>query len=278
MMVHNQNIDIEELKEIARKLRIDILKSITEAGSGHPGGSLSAIDILVTLYWRVMKHDPARPDWPDRDRFVLSKGHAAPALYAVLAEWGYFPKDWLWTLRKVDSHLQGHPSRKDTPGVEASTGSLGQGFSVAVGMALGLKNHPSRPHVYVMLGDGELDEGQVWEATMAAAHYKLDNLTAILDFNGLQIDGPVVKVMDTLPIEEKFKAFRWEAKVIDGHNFNEILGGFEWAKSIKGKPAILIAKTVKGKGVSFMENRVEWHGKAPTKEQLEQALRELGAM
>ncbi len=270
--------DVEELKEIARNLRIDILKSITEAGSGHPGGSLSAIDILVVLYWRVMKHDPQRPNWPERDRFVLSKGHAAPALYAVLAEWGYFPKDWLWTLRKVDSHLQGHPSRKDTPGVEASTGSLGQGFSVAVGMALGLKDDPAKPHVYVMLGDGELDEGQVWEAAMAAAHYKLDNLTAVLDFNGLQIDGPVVKVMDTTPVEEKFRAFRWATRVIDGHNFEEILSAFEWAKSIEGRPAIIIARTIKGKGVSFMENRVEWHGKAPTKEQLEQAIKELESL
>ncbi len=271
-----KDINIEELKEIARRMRIDILRSITEAGSGHPGGSLSAIDILVALYWGVMKHDPKNPDWPERDRFVLSKGHAAPALYAVLAEWGYFPKEWLWTLRKVDSRLQGHPSRKDTPGVEASTGSLGQGFSVSVGMALGLRQEGSSSRVYVMLGDGELDEGQVWEAAMAAAHYGLDNLTAVLDFNGLQIDGPIVKVMNTAPVEEKFRAFRWQVRVIDGHDFNEIIDGFEWAKSVKGGPAILIAKTVKGKGVSFMENRVEWHGKAPTKEQFLQALKELG--
>ncbi len=271
-----KDINIEELKEIARRMRIDILRSITEAGSGHPGGSLSAIDILVALYWVVMKHDPKNPDWPERDRFVLSKGHAAPALYAVLAEWGYFPKEWLWTLRKVDSRLQGHPSRKDTPGVEASTGSLGQGFSVSVGMALGLRQEGSSSRVYVMLGDGELDEGQVWEAAMAAAHYGLDNLTAVLDFNGLQIDGPIVKVMNTAPVEEKFRAFRWQVRVIDGHDFNEIIDGFEWAKSVKGGPAILIAKTVKGKGVSFMENRVEWHGKAPTKEQFLQALKELG--
>ena len=275
-MEMKKDINIEELKEIARRMRIDILRSITEAGSGHPGGSLSAIDILVTLYWVVMKHDPQNPDWPERDRFVLSKGHAAPALYAVLAEWGYFPKEWLWTLRKVDSRLQGHPSRKDTPGVEASTGSLGQGFSVSVGMALGLRQEGSSSRVYVMLGDGELDEGQVWEAAMAAAHYGLDNLTAVLDFNGLQIDGPIVKVMNTAPVEEKFRAFRWQVRVIDGHDFNEIIDGFEWAKSVKGGPAILIAKTVKGKGVSFMENRVEWHGKAPTKEQFLQALKELG--
>ncbi|RKZ01490.1 MAG: transketolase [Candidatus Hydrothermota bacterium] len=267
--------NIQELKEIARKLRIDILRMITLAGSGHPGGSLSAIDILVALYWRVMRHDPKNPNWPERDRFVLSKGHAAPALYAVLAEWGYFPKDDLWKLRKIDSHLQGHPSHKDTPGVEASTGSLGQGFSVAVGMALGLRLSGSDATVYVMLGDGELDEGQTWEAALSAGHYKLDNLVAILDHNGLQIDGFTRDVMDTTPLEDKFRAFKWATRSIDGHDFDQILDAFEWAKSVKGQPALIVANTIKGKGVSFMENKVEWHGKAPTWEQFEMALKEL---
>ncbi|MCF6097217.1 transketolase [Thermovorax subterraneus] len=266
---------LEELTKAARKVRRSIIEMTAEAGSGHPGGSLSCADILVALYFHEMKVDPQNPDWPDRDRFVLSKGHAAPALYAVLAERGYFPKEELKTLRKINSILQGHPDMKKTPGVDMTTGSLGQGLSAANGMALAGKLDGKSYRVYVLLGDGELEEGQVWEAAMAAAHYKLDNLTAFVDHNGLQIDGPIAQVMSPEIIQEKFRAFGWHVIDVDGHDFEDILRAIEEAKSIKEKPTVIVAKTVKGKGVPFMENQVDWHGKAPSKEQAEEALKAL---
>ncbi|TYP57856.1 transketolase [Thermosediminibacter litoriperuensis] len=266
---------VEELSEIARRIRRHIIEMTAEAGSGHPGGSLSCTDILVTLYFHVMKVDPKNPNWPERDRFVLSKGHAAPALYAVLAEKGYFPTEELKTLRKIDSMLQGHPDMKNTPGVDMTTGSLGQGLSSANGMAIAGKLDGKDYRVYVLLGDGELEEGQVWEAAMAAAHYKLDNLTAFVDHNGLQIDGPITQVMSPEIIQEKFRAFGWHVIDVDGHDFEEIAGAIEEAKNIKGRPTVIVAKTVKGKGVPYMENQVDWHGKAPSREQAEEALKSL---
>ena len=260
---------------IANDMRINILKMVTEAKSGHPGGSLSAADIMTVLYFGVMNIDPSNLMWPDRDRLVLCKGHAAPVLYAALAQRGFFPMEELMTLRKVNSNLQGHPDMRKTPGVEASTGSLGQGLSIACGMAMAGKLDFKNYRVYAIIGDGELAEGQVWEAAMAASHYKLDNLTAILDYNGLQIDGCVRDIMCSAPVREKWEAFGWEVREIDGHNFEEIESGLAWADAVKGKPAMLIAHTVKGKGVSFMENEVDWHGKAPNQEQLEKALAEL---
>jgi transketolase len=264
------------------------------AGSGHPGGSLSAADILTALYFRVLRLDAARPDWTERDRFVLSKGHGAPALYAVLAERGFFPVAELESLRRLGSRLQGHPDMKSTPGVEASTGSLGQGLSYAVGLALAGKLDRASWRVYALLGDGETQEGQIWEAAMAASHYGLDNLTAFLDHNGLQIDGPVDKVMSISPVEEKWRAFGWRVLSIDGHDLGAILSASATGTSSgdaagtpppdageksedRGRPTMIIARTVKGRGVSFMENRAEWHGKAPNAEQLEAALKELGS-
>ncbi|WP_421077708.1 transketolase [Methanothermococcus sp. Ax23] len=270
-----KNIEIEELKQIAKKVRYNVVKMIGLAESGHPGGSLSATDIIVALYYKLMNHDPKNPNKEDRDRFVLSKGHCCPALYAVLAELGYFDEDELWKLRKTGALLQGHPSIK-TPGIEANTGSLGHGFSVAVGMALGCRLDKLDNHVYVLLGDGECQEGQVWEAAMAASHYKLDNLIGFVDRNRLQIDGCTEDVMCLGDLKEKFKAFGWDVFEIDGHNFEQIIETVEKAKSMKnGKPKMIIANTVKGKGVSFMENNVGFHGKAPNKEELEQALKEL---
>lgn len=264
------------LEQTAKKIRQDIIKSIHSAGSGHPGGSLSAVEILTTLYFRKMKVDPKNPQKKDRDRFVLSKGHAAPVLYSALAEKGYFSKDILTTLRKIGSILQGHPDMKKIPGVEMSTGSLGQGFSASIGMALGNKLNHLDSRIYTLLGDGELQEGLVWEAAMSAAHYKLDNLTAILDFNGLQIDGANKEVMNVMPVNDKFKSFGWHVIEIDGHNFEEIVKALDKAEHTKGKPTIIIAKTVKGKGVSFMENNAGWHGKAPNDEEMKAALIELG--
>ncbi|MHB8945465.1 MAG: transketolase [Bacillota bacterium] len=257
--------------EKARDIRRHIIEMIAAAKSGHPGGSLSATDILSALYFRVMRIDPARPDWPDRDRFVLSKGHGAPALYATLAERGYFPVEELKTLRRLHSRLQGHPDMRKTPGVEASTGSLGQGLSMANGMALAGRLDGRDWRVYVLLGDGECEEGQVWEAAMAASHYRLDSVTAFLDYNGLQIDGPIEKVMSPNPLPEKWRAFGWHVVEIDGHDFTQILGAVEEAKKTKGRPTMIVARTVKGKGVSFMENEADWHGKAPSPEQAEQA-------
>lgn len=268
--------DIEFLKEQARIVRIEILKMLTQAGSGHTGGSLSATDIVTALYFYKMRHDPLNPKLPDRDRFILSKGHAAPLLYAVLALTGYFDKSILNTLRKIGSPLQGHPSSKLVPGVEVSTGSLGQGLSVANGIALGLKLNNSSSRVYCLLGDGEIQEGQVWEAAMTSSHYFLDNLCAIVDMNELQIDGRCSDVMKIDPVMPKWKAFGWHVFEIDGHNMKEIVDTLDEAEHIKGKPSVILAKTVKGKGVSIFEGKVEYHGLAPTKEELEIALKELG--
>ncbi len=270
----NTQLKIPELQEIARRLRRNIVTMIAKAGSGHPGGSLSAVEILTTLYYRVMRHDPANPHWEDRDRFILSKGHAAPGLYAVLAECGYFPIEELLTLRKLGSRLQGHTDRA-IPGVEMSAGSLGQGLSFGIGCALAgrLDNKPYRVHI--LLGDGECEEGQVWEAAMAAVHFRVDNLVAIVDRNGLQIDGWTRDIMNLEPIAEKWHASGWHVIDIDGHDFELLIDAFEHAKAVKRQPTVIIARTVKGKGVSFMENVVDFHGKAPNQAQLEQALKEL---
>ena len=268
--------DKKFLEEMAGKIRIDIIRQIHAAGSGHPGGSLSAADIVTYLYFAEMDADPQNPDKKERDRFVLSKGHAAPALYAALAEKGYFPMEELLQLRKLGSMLQGHPDKKHIPGVDMSTGSLGQGISAATGMALANKIDGSRNRVYALLGDGELQEGLVWEAAMAAAHYGLDQLTAFVDWNGLQIDGKNEEVITVAPIGEKFRSFGWDVQVIDGHDFEQIESAVEKAKTVKGKPQMIVAKTVKGKGVSFMENEAGWHGKAPSDEQAAQAVKELG--
>ena len=267
--------DINFLQTKSTDLRKDIVKMICKSKSGHPGGSLSVIDILTALYYDVMNIDVANPKKEDRDRFVLSKGHAAPALYAVLADKGYFDKGLLETLRQYGSILQGHPDMKKISGVEISTGSLGQGLSVANGMALAsrLQNIPYR--VYVAMGDGELQEGQVWEAAMTSAQYKLDNLTAFVDYNNLQIDGNVSDIMDVASVEDKFKAFGWNVLTIDGHNFQEILDAVEKAKECKGKPTMIVANTVKGKGVDFMENVCGFHGVAPTEEETKRAIEQL---
>ncbi|MCL4426449.1 MAG: transketolase [Firmicutes bacterium] len=264
------------LEEKARTLRRHIIRMLAEAGSGHPGGSLSAADIVTALYFRVLRLDPRNPAWPERDRFVLSKGHAAPALYAALAERGFFPVEDLWGLRKLSSHLQGHPDMRKTPGVEASTGSLGQGLAMANGMALAGKLDRKDYRVYALIGDGEMEEGEIWEAAMAASHYRLDNLTVFLDYNGLQIDGPTSQVMSTEPVEEKWRSFRWNVIPIDGHDFGQILTAIEQAREHLGQPTMIVARTIKGKGVSFMENAVGWHGNAPTREQAQKALAELG--
>ena len=269
---------VKELEEKARSLRCEVIKMLGKAGSGHTGGCLSAADIVACLYFWEMRVDPARPDWPDRDRFVLSKGHAAPLLYAVLAEKGFFPKEELASLRRLGSRLQGHPDMRKVPGVEASTGSLGQGIAWAVGMALAGRLDGRGYRVYALLGDGEIQEGEVWEAAMAAAHYRLDNLVAIIDYNGLQIDGEVSRIMSPLPIAPKFEAFGWQVQQIDGHDFYQIMQALEQARNHKGRPSAVVARTVKGKGVSFMENVVDWHGKAPSAEQVEKALAELTAV
>ena len=266
----------EELVEISKQIRKDIVQMLTESASGHPGGSLSATDIVTTLFFSELNIDPNNPKDENRDRFVLSKGHAAPVLYSALARRGFFDPKELLTLRKTGSRLQGHPNMNDLPGIDMSTGSLGQGISAAVGMALAGKADNKSYRVYALLGDGELEEGQVWEASMCAAHYKLDNLTAFVDFNGLQIDGEITKVMNPSPIDKKFEAFGWNVLVIDGHNYDEILDAIEKAKNHKGQPTAIICNTVKGKGVSFMENEASWHGTAPHKEQCEIALKELG--
>lgn len=271
--------DIAALEDVARTLRRHIIVQTAAASSGHPGGSLSAADIVAALYFRVMRGlDPADPKNPDRDRFVLSKGHCCPVLYAALAEKGFLPREELTTFRKLHSRLQGHPDMNKVPGVEASAGSLGQGISMAVGMALAGKLDGRGYRVYALLGDGECQEGQVWEAAMAAAHYKLDNLVAIVDRNGLQIDGPTEEVMSLEPLAEKWRAFGWHTLEIDGHAFPAILAAFDEAAATAGRPTAIIARTVKGKGVSFMENAVEWHGVAPNAEQRDRALAELGGM
>ena len=266
----------EELIQISNEIRKDIILMLTESASGHPGGSLSIADVVTTLFFNELNIDPSNPKDENRDRFVLSKGHAAPVLYSALARRGFFDIEELKTLRKIGSRLQGHPNMNDLAGVDMSTGSLGQGISAAVGMALAGKIDKKSYRVYAVLGDGELEEGQVWEAAMAAAHYKLDNLTAFIDFNGLQIDGNVTDVMNPSPIDKKFGAFGWNVLIIDGHNYDEILDSINKAKEYKEKPTAIICKTVKGKGVSYMENNAGWHGNAPNLEQCNQAIKELG--
>lgn len=255
---------------------MSIVRALHSSQSGHTGGSLSAIDMVAALYFYKMRHNPAEPSWPGRDRFVLSKGHAAPALYAALAEAGYFPKEDMMMLRRLGSHLQGHPDSKATPGVDVCTGSLGQGLSMASGMALGFKMDGSGNRVYSILGDGELQEGQVWEAAMSAAHYKLDNLCALIDANNLQIDGEVSRVMNVAPITDKFQAFGWNVLDIDGHDMEAITVALDAAETVKGKPTVIVARTVKGKGVSFFENKASYHGVPPNDEELPLALDCLG--
>ncbi|MDR3243087.1 MAG: transketolase [Clostridiales Family XIII bacterium] len=269
-------VNSDFLKKKATDVRIDIVRQIYHSESGHPGGSLSAADILTVLYFHEMNIDPKNPKAEGRDKFVLSKGHAAPALYAVLAEKEFFPKEELLTLRKLGSMLQGHPNMYKVPGVEMSTGSLGQGFSVSVGMALANRLDGNAGRIYTLLGDGELQEGVVWEAAMAAGHYRLDNLCVILDWNGLQIDGRNEDVITVTPVDKKFESFGFHVTRIDGHSYEEIAAALTEAKKMKGRPTAVIAKTVKGKGVSFMENKAGWHGKAPDLEQARQAIEELG--
>ena len=264
-----------ELSRIANNIRISIIEEVYNAKCGHPGGSLSIADIMTYLYFDEMNIDPSNPKDPNRDRFVLSKGHTAPALYATLAERGYFPKEDLKTLRKTASYLQGHPDMKGIPGVDMTTGSLGLGFSTACGMALSAKISGDKYRVYTVVGDGESEEGQVWEAAMFAAHYKLDNLTLVIDWNGLQIDGAITEVMNPTPHDDKLRAFGWNVIVIDAHNFDEIEAAFRNAKECKGKPTAIIAKSVKGKGVSYMENACEWHGQAPKEDLYKVAIADL---
>ncbi|MBE6872079.1 MAG: transketolase [Ruminococcaceae bacterium] len=268
-------MDKKNLAITATQVRMDIIEAVYNAKSGHPGGSLSSADILTYLYFNVLNIDPQNPKMENRDRFVLSKGHCSPLLYSVLAERGYFPREHVKTFRKIDSNLQGHPDMKNIPGVDMSTGSLGQGVSTACGMALAAKLNKKDYRVYSLLGDGEIQEGQVWEAAMFASHYKLDNLCIVVDNNGLQIDGKIDDVMSPYPIDEKFAAFGWNVINIDGHNFDEIEAAFAAAKTVSGKPTAIIAKTIKGKGVSFMEDKASWHGSAPNEEQYNQAMSDL---
>ncbi|MBN2935433.1 transketolase [Mogibacterium sp.] len=275
-VVSNRNYD--ELKETARKIRVDVIRAIHEAGSGHPGGSLSATDILTALYFDTMNINPENPKMEGRDKFVLSKGHAVPALYATLAERGFYDVEEMMTLRKIGSHFQGHPNMHKVPGLEMSTGSLGQGFSVAVGMATAGKMDGNPGRVYALCGDGELQEGIIWEAALSAAHRNLDNLVLIVDWNGLQIDGKVDDVKKVTPLSGKFQTFGWHVINVDGHSFPEILAALDEAKTVKGQPTAIIAKTHKGHGVSFMEDQAGWHGKAPNDEQFRQAMEELGGV
>ena len=271
------NLEKNQLQQIACKVRMGVIEGTHAAKAGHPGGSLSAADVFTWLYFKEMNVDPANPQWEDRDRFVLSKGHTAPGLYAALAHRGFFPVEDLLTLRHIGSHLQGHPNRLLTPGVDMSTGRLGQGISTACGMALGAKKLGKATRVYTLLGDGEIPEGQVWEALMFAAHYKLDNLCVIIDNNGLQIDGRVTDVMNPHPIDKKLEAFGFEVICCDGNDFDALEAAFAAARAVSGKPACILMTTVKGKGVSFMEDQVGWHGKAPNDEQYAQAMEELNA-
>lgn len=267
--------DITELQKIANEIRIGIIEEVYAGKSGHPGGSLSCADILAVLYFNQMNINEKDPKSPERDRFVLSKGHASPALYSTLANRGYFDKKELLTFRGIDSILQGHPDMKHIPGVDMSTGSLGQGMSCANGMAMSSKLNGDGFRVYCLLGDGEIEEGQIWEAAMSASHYKLDNLCVIVDNNNLQIDGEITEVMSSYPINLKFESFGFNVINVDGHNIEELVDAFNKAKTVKGRPTAIIAKTVKGKGVSFMENQVGWHGKAPNEEQYNEAIKEL---
>jgi transketolase len=265
---------IKDLEIKAKQVRREIIDMLCRACSGHPGGSLSATDLVTALYFAVLRHDPKNPKWPDRDRFHMSKGHCCPLWYAVLAESGYFPKEELLKLRKLGAMLQGHPDRR-TPGVDVASGSLGQGLSVALGMSLAARLDRKSYRVYCLIGDGESQEGNIWEAAMAAAHYKCDNLCAMLDYNGFQIDGKISDVMSLEPVVAKWQAFVWHTIEIDGHKMSQILAAYDEAQTIKQKPSIIIAHTIKGKGVSFMENKCSFHGNAPTKEEGEKALKEL---
>jgi transketolase len=272
---YNPSLSFEEMAAMAKRLRRHIVTMTGKAGSGHPGGSLSAVEIVTALFFKILRHDPTNPRWPERDRFILSKGHAAPLLYAVLAERGYFPLEELETLRKLNSRLQGHADMTATPGVEMSSGSLGQGLSFSIGVALAGRLDKRDYRVYALLGDGECDEGQVWEAAMASAHYKLDNLVAIVDHNDQQIDGWNCDVMNLEPLPDKWKAFGWHTIEVDGHNLLQLIAAFEKAKQVKAKPTAIIAHTIKGKGVSFMERNLDFHGKAPNAAEIEKALEEL---
>jgi transketolase len=273
--INKFNLSTVELKKMAKKLRRHVITMIATAGSGHPGGSLSAADIITALYFKVLRYNPENPRWSDRDRFILSKGHAAPILYAALAETGYFPVAELATLRKLGSRLQGHADSKFTPGVEMSAGSLGMGLSFAIGVALAARLDSKAYRTYVLLSDGECEEGQTWEAALSAAHFKLDKLTAIVDYNGIQLSGWTRDIMNLEPFTRKWRAFGWHAIDIDGHDLDQILSACQEAGKIKGKPTVIVARTIKGKGVSFMENNVAFHGKAPTWEEAERALKEL---
>jgi len=276
--VEQKVASITELKRIANRMRIEIIRMIGAAGSGHPGGSLSEVELLTALYFGVMRHDPQNPNWLQRDRFVLSKGHGCPAYYAVLAEAGYISRDLLMTLRKLGSPLQGHPDKRMLPILEASTGSLGQGLSIGIGMALAARLDNIDKHIFVMTGDGELQEGQNWEAAMFAPYHKLSNLTLIVDYNRLQLDGFLADILDIAPLADKFRSFGWATVEIDGHDFNQVIPALEQARAnTSDKPSAIVAHTVKGKGVSFMENKPEWHGIAPNPEQVEAAVKELEA-
>ncbi len=267
--------DPAELAAIARRMRRDVIEMITEARSGHPGGSLSAAEIVVTLFFDVMRHEPANPKWKDRDRFLLSKGHCCPVLYAVMAECGYCPKDRLNTLRKLGSMYQGHPDVRFLPALEASTGSLGQGLSLGIGMALAARLDQSPSRTYVVLGDGEIQEGQIWEAAMFGSYHRLDNIVAIVDYNGIQLDGFVKDIMDLEPLVEKWRSFGWHTIELNGHDIPALQKAFAEAATVKGKPTVIVAHTIKGKGVSFMENNPKFHGVAPTREEAARALQEL---
>lgn len=271
-----RNTSVAELQEICRRMRIEIVKMIGAAGSGHPGGSLSEVEILAALFFRVLRHDPKNHDWPARDRFILSKGHGCPALYAVMAETGYIPMETLGTLRKLGSPLQGHPDKRMFPAMEACTGSLGQGLSLGIGCALAARLDKSGFHTFVLAGDGEIQEGQNWEAAMFAAYHKIDNLTVIVDYNHQQLDGFTKDILDVAPLKAKFESFGWNAVELNGHDLNQLLPALETARAnVSGRPTVIIADTVKGKGVSFMENNPEWHGVAPKPEQVEAAVKEL---
>ncbi|MBI3996772.1 MAG: transketolase [Candidatus Omnitrophica bacterium] len=270
--------DLAAFRKLAVELRQTILRTIANAGSGHPGGSLSMVELLIGLYWHKLRHDPKRPDWPDRDLFLLSKGHGCPALYTVLAYHGYFPKEELMTLRKYPTRLQGHPERGSLPGIEISAGSLGQGLSMANGIAMADRLDQRARRIYCLMGDGEIQEGQVWEAAMTAHHHKLENVCAIIDANQLQQNGPVKQLKDIEPLAEKWRAFGWHTIEINGHDIAQVVKAYDEAATIKGKPQAIVARTIKGKGVSFMELNPAWHGVAPKPDELEKALRELSTV